>query len=261
MKRSSLSSENLPETTEHRTETLNSLFDGRILCYQYEHGYRFSIDSVLISHFITPKKNETVLELGSGCGVVGLILLHRHGGNLTSVTGIEKQVDLVAISRKNIVINNLEQKFKIIEGDAGIIKQLIKPESFSLVISNPPFYVHNSGRVSKNLESMTARHQEESTLNCFIDAAAYCLRNRGRIGIIYPAGSLTQLVFEMKKNNIEPKRIQLAYPYPEYRFGAKLVLVEGLKNGGDGAIIEPPLYIHQFKNGPHTEEIEEMYRF
>ncbi len=261
MKRSSLSSKQLSETTEYRRETLNSLFDGRILCYQYEHGYRFSIDSVLISHFITPRKNETILELGSGCGVIGLILLHRHGDNLTGVTGIEKQADLVAISRKNIVTNNLEQKFKIIEGDAGIIKQLIKPESFSLVISNPPFYVQNSGRVSKNLESMAARHQDESTLNCFVRAAAYCLKNRGRMGIIYPAGSLTQLVIEMKKNNIEAKRIQLVYPYPEYRFGAKLVLVEGLKNGGDGTMIEPPLYIHQFKNGPHTEEIEKMYRF
>ena len=261
MKRFSSTTENLSETVEHRTETLNSLFDGRLICYQYENGYRFSIDSVLVSHFIVPRKNEKVLDLGSGCGVIGLILLHRHAEKPISVTGIEKQTDLVKICRKNIVTNNLEKKFGIIEGDVSNIKHFIQAEAFSLVISNPPFYVKHSGRLSKNTESMTARHQDDATLNRFVRAAAYCLKNRGKIVIIYPAGSITQLLFELKKKNIEPKRIRFVYPFPEYRFGAKLVLVEGIKNGGDGTLIEPPLYIHQFKDGPHSEEIMKMYLF
>lgn len=244
---------------EHRTVTLNSLFDGRLVCYQYENGYRFSIDSVLVSHFIKPKKNETVLDLGSGCGVIGLILLHRNNQKFLTVTGLEKQTDLVTIGRKNIVTNNYEKKFEIIEGDAGNINDIFQPESFSMVISNPPFFLQNSGRLNKNRESMAARHQDDGTLTKFIRAAAYCLKNRGRFVTVYPAGSLAELLVELKTKKIEPKRIRFVYPYPENGFGAKIVLVEGFKNGGGGATIEPPLYIHQFKNGPHTEEIVKMY--
>lgn len=249
----------MSEIVEHRTVTMNSLFDGSLRCYQYENGYRFSIDSVLVSHFIKPKKIEAVLDLGSGCGVIGLILLHRNVQKLLTVTGLEKQADLVTMSRKNIVTNHYEKKFEIIEGDAGNINDIFQPESFSMVISNPPFFVQNSGRLNKNRESSAARHQQDGTLTEFIRAAAYCLKNKGRFVTIYPAGSLTELLIELKTKKIEPKRIRFVYPYPENEFGAKLVLVEGLKNGGGGAKVEPPLYVHQFKNGPHTEEIVKMY--
>ncbi len=249
----------MSEIIENRRVTLNSLFGGRLDCYQYEDGYRFSIDSVLLSHFFIPRKNERILDLGSGCGVIGLVLLYRHAEKNIHVTGLEKQTDLVSIARKNILANRLYRKFAIAEGDVTDIKKVFTPESFSLVISNPPFFLKRSGRLSTNMESMTARHQQETTLTGFVQAAAYCLKNRGRFIMIYPAGSLSTLLSELKRQKLEPKRARFVYSYPESRFGAKLALVEAMKNGGDGMRLETPLYVYQYKNGPHTDEIMNMY--
>lgn len=251
----------MSDKAQNREVSLDSLFSGRLDCYQYENGYRFSIDSVLVSHFVSMKPGELILDIGSGCGIIGLIILYRHGNVVLKVTGLEKQGDLVSIGRKNIAINHFDKNFDMIEGDATEVKNLFRAETFSVVISNPPFFQQHSGRLSRDDESRAARHQEEATLETFIHAAAYCLRNRGRFATIYPAGSLTELLLALKKKNIEPKRIRFVYPYPEYTFGAKLVLVEGIKNGGEGVRIEPPLYVHQFKNGPHSREIMKMYEY
>ena len=150
---------------KNRRMTLNSLFGGHLDCYQYRDGYRFSIDSVLLSHFFIPRKDERILDLGSGCGVIGLLLLYRHAGKKIHLTGLEKQTDLVSIARKNILANGLHREFHIAEGDVADIKKVFTPESFSLVISNPPFFLKRSGRLSKNMEALTARHQQESTLS------------------------------------------------------------------------------------------------
>ena len=242
-----------------REVTSDSLFGGRLECYQYKDGYRFSIDSVLLSHFVIPRKNERILDLGAGCGVIGLVLLYRHAGKNIHVTGLEKQKGLVSIARRNIRANGFDHQFHLAEGDVTDINTIFTPESFSLVISNPPFFLKHSGRLSKNMETLTARHQQETTLSGFLQAAASCLKNRGRFIMIYPAGSLSTLFSELNRKKLEPKRARFVYSYPESSYGARLVLIETVKNGGDGLRLEAPLYVYQHKNGPHTDEIMNMY--
>jgi len=242
-----------------RDITLNSLFDGRLNCYQYTSGYRFSLDAVLVSHFSTPKSNDLILDLGSGCGVIGLILSYRHTAKQIKITGLEKQNDLVEITRKNITLNRYSQTFDVVHGDVNDIRNIFQPESFSRVITNPPFYLKNSGRQSANREAKTARHQDDTTLSSFINGAAYALRNKGRFVLIYPANCLSELLNELKVNRIEPKRVQFIYSYPESSTPAKLVLIEGIKNGGRGVIIEAPLYIYHRKGGAYSKEMVRMY--
>ena len=178
----------MSELIEKRKVTLDSLFEGHLACYQYKDGYRYSIDAVLLSHFLIPGKNERILDLGSGCGVIGMVLLYRHTAKNIHVTGLEKQSDLVLIARKNIRVNGFDRQFDLEEGDVTDIQNIFTPESFSLVIANPPFFCKHTGRLSKNTEALTARHQQETTLTGFLHAAAYCLKNRGRFIMIYPAG-------------------------------------------------------------------------
>ena len=242
-----------------REKVRDSLFDGELACWQYKRGYRFSIDSVLLAHFTPVRNNSTILDLGTGCGVLGLILLYRYKNKGIRITGIEKQPDLVDLAHLNIKSNNFTDTFQLVPGDIADIKKLLKAESFSVVISNPPFYSLTSGRLSSEAEPLIARHQEDSGLDGFVGGAAYCLKNRGRVVFIYPARLLSELFKSMKDSNLEPKIMQFIYSYPDEVRGARLVLVEGMKNGGSGLIVLPPFYIYQYKNGPYTEDVASMY--
>ena len=242
-----------------RSVTKDSLFNGRIVCSQYEEGYRFSIDSILLSHFIQPRNSERIAELGSGCGVIGLILLYRYPDHNIHITGYEVQPDLVSICRQNVMANGFDTLFEVIEGSVQKIARSVEPESFSQVISNPPYYFKNSGRLTANREALAARHQKETQLADFIKAAAYAVKNRGRVTIIYPADLAAELLTTLQQSKLEPKRVQFVYPYPDRGANAKLILVEGVKNGGIGMRVKSPLYIHQCKGGPYSEEVAAMF--
>lgn len=237
----------------------DTLFEGRLICRQYKKGYRFSIDSVLVGHFALIKTKEIILDLGTGCGIIGLILLYRHQNQQITVTGFEKQANLACLAGLNVKDNNYSKYFKIVTGDVAEIKQHFKAESFSLVIANPPFYSSGSGRTSIDTEELAAKHQSDFGINGFIDGAVYCVRNRGRVVLVYPAELLSELLQALKSRKIEPKKLQFIYSYPDNSAKAKLVLVEGVKNGGVGLSVFPPCYIYKYKNGPYSEEVQAMY--
>ncbi len=243
---------------ESKVVQKDTLFDGRLVCRQYKSGYRFSIDSVLLAHFPTIQAGETILDLGAGCGILGLIFCYRHSEKKVSVTGIEYQSNLAELAQNNIGENGFEQLFKLIEADLRDYKSVLKPESYSLVVANPPFYTQGSGRVSRNPEAMAARHQDDFGLSGFIEAAAYCVKNRGRTVFIYPAEFIAELTTCLQENRLHPKKIQFHYSYPESE-KATLVIVEAVKNGGVGSTVCGPCYIYQFKNGPYTDRVESMF--
>ncbi|MBT8360486.1 MAG: methyltransferase, partial [Deltaproteobacteria bacterium] len=182
-------------TNKNPQMTKDTLFDGKIICWQHAHGYRFSIDSILVSHFPKINQQEIVLDLGTGCGVVGLILLYRHHDKQIHITGYEKQEDLVALAKKNSLANCFSDNYQIISGDVKKIRENFTPESFSLVICNPPFYAAGIGRTSLSQESLHARHLTADGIKSFVEGAAYCVKNRGRIVFIYPAERLMELLY------------------------------------------------------------------
>ena len=240
--------------------TSDTLFDGKILCRQLEKGYRFSIDSVLVSHFAKIKQRERILDLGSGCGIIGLVLLHRYMDKGITVTGIEKQEGLANLARKNIKNNKFQDYFKLIQCDVAVVREKIDPESYSLSICNPPFYSIGRGRLNKERGRSEARHQQSTVLDEFVKAASYSLKNKGRAVFIYPAVQLAELITSCTCSRLEPKTMRFVYPYPVPARNANLVLLETVKNGGRGLEIPPPLYIYKSRNGSYSEEVEEMYR-
>jgi len=126
--------------------TRGSLFDGELICLQHRDGYRFSIDSVLLAHFIAPAEGDNILDLGAGCGIISLIMAYRWGSILHSITGIELQVPLALLARKNIAINGFQNLCRVITGDVRTLPQHMVTESFTKVICNPPFYKKGTGR-------------------------------------------------------------------------------------------------------------------
>ncbi len=240
--------------------TRDTLFDGMLTCLQHRDGYRFSIDSVLLAHFIAPAKGDDILDLGAGCGILSLIIAYRWGSILHSITGIELQAPLAYLARQNIALNGFQDLCRIITGDVKTLPQHVNPESFTKVICNPPFYQKGTGRTNKNKETLLARHQISGSLEDFISVSAAAVKNGGSTYFIYPAEGLTELLFLAQKHKLEPKQIMLVYSYPHPDKSARLVLVKCMKNGGRGVEIMPPFYVYNKKNGDYSQQMENFYR-
>ncbi len=244
--------------TDNTEITRDSLFDGDLVCYQNRSGYRFSIDSVLLAHFCNNWKNASILDLGCGCGILGLVLTYRNRENISEIVGIEYQESLVKLAEKNIKINKLDNCFKVLHGDYKNIKRFIAAESFTHIICNPPFYQLGSGRPSQQQESYLARHQVAAKPIDIARAISFALKNRGTAALIYPADQAADLISILINFKVQPKVLQPVFSYPEAK-EASLILLECRKNGGTGLKIRKPLFIYQGKHGAYSKEVEIMY--
>jgi tRNA1Val (adenine37-N6)-methyltransferase len=239
--------------------TRDTLFDGELHCVQHRDGYRFSVDPVLLAHFVHLTTDERILDLGAGCGVIGLILLYRKNSSVKSLTAFEIQAGLAGLARENIELNQFQKKMAVVEGDLRNIKHYFSPESFSTIICNPPFYSVGSGRSSRNKEAEIARHQVNCTIPEVLSATALTVKNRGKVFIVYPASRVASLLMLLEQQRLRVKRMQLVYSYPDPSLSARLVLIEAVKNGGEGMEVMAPLYIYDKKDGTYTEEMQQFY--
>ncbi|WP_161629965.1 tRNA1(Val) (adenine(37)-N6)-methyltransferase [Desulfogranum mediterraneum] len=237
--------------------TADTLFEGRLLCRQHLRGYRFSIDAVLLAGFarIRPPV-ERVLDLCAGCGVVGLILAHRHPR--LRVCGLELQPALAGLARGNGQDNGFAERYRVIQGDAREVDRYLEPESFELVVCNPPYRKGQTGRLNGSAEATIARHEAQGKIAEFVRAAAFGVQNRGRVLFVYPAARLGVLIQTMENQGLRVKRLQVVYSYPGVA-AASLVLVEALKNGGEQCELLPPFFIYEHKNGAYSAAMKELY--
>lgn len=245
-----------PETIEDRY-SFDSLFKGAITLRQHRKGYRFSLDAVLLAHFIRPRKNDTILDLGTGCGIVPLILTYRYGPQL-HIEGIEVQESLAELAQANVAENGLEKSIIVSRADLRDIKKMFSPGTFRWVVCNPPYRHPADGRCSKGPEKAIARHELKAELQDVVTATSYLLDPGGRCAIIYPAAKLSRLITLLQSNNLIPKRLQIVYSYSEEN-PARLVLVEALKDGGEELEILPPFYVYEHKNGPYSKAMQKLY--
>ncbi len=238
--------------------TDDTLFDGRLVCRQYRQGYRFSLDAVLAAHFCRVHEGDRVLDLGCGCGVIGLILVYRNQGKKVHVTGLELQHDLAMLTQDNILANSLESRMSVVEGNLRDIGNIITPETFDLVVCNPPYRKPGTGRISQGDQRARARHEIDADLEDIVDAAAFAVKNRGRVVFVYPAKRTVTLITLLKEHNLESKQLQPVYSYPGSE-DAGLVLVEAVKNGGEEVQLLPPFYIYSEKNGAYSIQMQKLY--
>jgi tRNA1Val (adenine37-N6)-methyltransferase len=235
--------------------TLDSIRDIKV--FQSKKGYRFSIDALLLFDFINLRKVGKIGDLGAGSGIVGILLARKYPGAI--VTLYEIQDSLAALAEKNITLNNLEERVKIMKTDLRRIKPLpssIAPHSFDLLVSNPPFRRLKSGRLSEGEEKAIARHEIKLRLHELIDAAKYLLREKGRFCMIYHPSRLSELMDLFKKRGLEPKRLRFVHSHVSSE--AKMVLLEATKEGRVGLKVDKPLYIYN-NDGSYTAEVMELY--
>ena len=235
--------------------TKDTLFDGRIRCLQHRKGYRFSVDAVLLGNFIQPRAGDRILDLGCGCGIIPLILAYRWPK--VSVTGLEIQPDLASLARKNVELNDWQERIEIIPGDLKEIKKYVEAGSFDWVISNPPYRKSGSGRVNPGDEQAFARHEQLADLESVVKAADWAVKKRGRIAFIYPASRGAAVISELKNAGLEPKKMLSIFSYPGST--ASLLIIEAVKHGGEELVVLPPFYVYEERNGAYSSEMAEYY--
>ena len=216
-------------------ERIDCFMDGRLKLIQSKDGYRFSIDAILLAEFVTIKQGDVVIDLGTGCGVIPLILL------LTKYVGyafgLEIQEELAGQAARNVLLNGFDDKMRVVLGD--IKNPPIAEESADVVICNPPYRQVKSGRINPDPRRAIARHEIMANLDDILRAARSVLRKKGRLALIYSSVRLADILVRMRRFNLEPKKIQIIYP--DLNSGAMLVLVEAILGGRPGLKISPPI--------------------
>ncbi len=216
-------------------ERIDSFLDGRLEVIQSRRGYRFSIDALLLSSFAGVRRGDLVVDLGTGCGIIPLVLLcSRQAGR---VVGLEIQDGLVGQARRNAGLNGLEKSMAVVRGD--LRRPPLRNGIFDSAVSNPPYRMAKSGRINPDQERAIARHEIQACLDDVLRAAGLLLREKGRLAVIYPAERSGDLLIRMRGAGLEPKCLQ--FVYPDIRSEAKLVLVEGVLGGRPGLKVLPPI--------------------
>ncbi len=234
--------------------TTDTFFNGRVRVNQDRSGYRFSIDAVLLAYYARPRPDDKIIDLGTGCGIIPVILAHRHPG--ITLYGIEVQKTLAEIATLNAKENRMYDRITIIEKDLKLLESRMVFGPVDLVVSNPPYRRVRSGRINSDPQRAVARHEITATLLDVVQAAHRVLRNSGRLVMIFPAERIIDLICQMRSSSIEPKHLQMVYS--EIDMGAKLVLIEGRKGGRPGMKVAPPLTIYH-QDGSYTDAVLKMF--
>lgn len=217
--------------------------------------FKFTLDAFLVTGFVSPKPDERVLDLGSGGGVIPLLLAGQDG--VGTVCGIEIQDDLVEMARRSAALNGLADRIQIVSGDLRQITCYFLPNTFDAVLANPPYYPVIRGVVPQKNAVAAAKFEIDCELADWVKAAAAMLKANGRMVAVYPAQRLAELIEVLHDHHLTPKRLRLVFSKPESP--GNLVLIEARPGGKPGLNVLAPLYIHE-SNGKFTLAMEQIFR-
>ena len=223
--------------------------------YQPADGFRFGVDAVLLSEFAHIKPGENVLDMGTGTGIIPILLAAKTKGR--HFTGLEIQEFSAAVAKESVLLNKLEERIDIVNGDIKEASKLFGNESFNVIVSNPPYMIADHGLRNDADEKYIARHEALCTFDDIAREASRVLISKGRFYLIHRPFRLAELFMTLKKYKLEPKRMRLVHSYVDKE--PQMVLIEASKGGNSGIKIEKPLIIYE-KGGEYTEELKEIYK-
>jgi len=231
-------------------ETLDTFYSGRILVLQKKKGYRFSADAPLLADFIRTKASDELLELGAGNGIISLLLSIKP---FKSITAVEIQKSLADLARRNVKLNNLEGKIRIIEED---LRTFRPKKKFDTVFSNPPYIKKETGHLSPSAEKSIAKHELKCNINDIVKKTQELLKEDGRAYFIYPSPRKHDFTRVLKEYGLEIKTLRLVFP----RRGTppNLFLIEVDFSPRKPETL-PPFILYD-ENGEYTPEANEVFQ-
>lgn len=237
-------------------ERLDELHRNGYFIIQNPQKFCFGMDAVLLSGFARVKKGERVLDLGTGTGIIPILLEAKTEGE--HFTGLEIQKESADMAARSVALNHLEDRIDIVTGDIKDASVLFGASSFDVIITNPPYMIGDHGLSSSNQAKAIARHEIFCTLEDVLSQSAKLLRPKGRFYMVHRPFRLAEIMNKMIAYGIEPKRMQLVYPFIDRE--PNMVLIEGLLGGNSRLKVEKPLIVYREK-GVYTDEIYDIYGY
>ncbi len=216
----------------------------------------FGMDAVLLSGFAKVKPGENVLDLGTGTGIIPILLEAKTEGKL--FTGLEIQEESADMARRSVALNRLIDKINIVTGDIKEASGIFGAASFDVVTSNPPYMNDNHGITNPELPKAIARHEILCTLEDVIREAARVLRPGGRFYMVHRPFRLVEIINTLSAYKLEPKRMKFVHPFQDKE--PNMVLIESIKGGGSMIKVEAPLVVYKEPN-VYTDEIYDIYGY
>ena len=237
----------------HDGERLDDLMRSGRVIIQNENEFCFSMDAVLIAHFPRLKKFFRVIDLGTGNGVIPLLIADE----VKEICAVELNSRAADLARRNVELNGLHEKIFVMEGDYRRHREIFKAESFDVAIANPPYTPIKNGEPNKISGIARARHEFTATLEDVVTAARFVLKFRGIFCMIHLASRLCEIVDALHRHQMEMKRLRTIQP--KVGRDANLIMIEAVVGGRAGNLqILPPLVVHN-EDGSYTEEIHRIY--
>ena len=234
-------------------ETLDVWAPADLRLIQKKDGYRFALDSLLLTDFIRLESKDRVLELGAGCGIISLGLFRKYPK--IHLVGLELQAGFVELACRNLGLNQAEDRISLVRGDIRSAAHLFRPGSFDAVVTNPPYRPLHTGRINPQSEKALARHEIAVKLENLLAATRQVLKKGGRFFLIYPVRRLSALLALSRENHLEPKRLRLVQPRADRE--ADWVLREAVKEGGEELKVLPVLVVYE-KPGVYSPEVRDL---
>ena len=234
-------------------ERLDDLMRSGRVIIQSENEFCFSMDSVLIAHFPRFKRNARVLDLGTGTGVIPLLIADE----VKEICAVELNSQMADIARRNVELNGLSEKIFVVEGDYRRHREIFKAESFDAAIANPPYTPLTNGEPNKISGIARARHEFTATLEDVVTAARFVLKFHGAFFMIHLASRLCEIVDALHRHQMEMKRLRMIHP--KAGRDTNLIMLEAVVGANVGNLkILPPLIVHN-DDGSYTDEIYKIY--
>mgnify|MGYP004669887353 CR=1 FL=1 len=236
-------------------ERIDDLEFNNLKIIQNEKGFCFGMDSVLLSDFAkNMKNNSTVLDLGTGTGIIPILLCGKT--NLRKVVGIEIQKDVANMAKRSSQLNNLQDKFEVVNTNIIDLKNIYEKQSFDVIVTNPPYKKENTGITNENEAKLISRHEITANLEDFISISKDLLKDKGEFYMVHRSERLVDILSLMRKYKIEPKILKFVSPNKNKE--PNLILIKGIKNANSFLKIEKNLYVYN-EDGKYTNEILKIY--
>lgn len=223
---------------------------------QKQNGFCFGMDAVLLSGFAQVKPGERAVDLGTGTGIIPILLEAKYDG--IHYTGLEIQEEVADMARRSVVLNHLENKVSIVTGDIKEASRLFGAASFDVVTSNPPYMNDAHGLKNPDIPKAIARHEVLCSLDDVTREAARLLKPGGRFYMVHRPHRLIEIVTALKGYGLEPKRMKMVHPFVDRE--ANMVLIEAVRGGKSMIKVEAPIIVYK-KQGVYTDEIYTIYGY
>lgn len=235
-------------------ERIDDLMRDGLKLIQNTDIFCFGMDAVLLSTYARAGKKDRVLDMGTGNGIIPVLMQSKNPGSTYSA--LEIQGGSVQLARRNVELNHLEDRISVVKGDIKEASTIFGEASFNVVTSNPPYMNENHGIVNPDSAKAIARHELLCSLDDVIREASRCLKSKGKMYMVHRPNRLVDIFDTMRKYHLEPKRMRLVYPYVNK--AANMVLIEAVKGGNSQLIVEEPLIVYK-TDGTYTDALLKMY--